>query len=54
MDFFPGWRVHHHEEGLGPVHRHGEGPPEQHGDVVAVLGRPMKALVDAWTRLAGS
>ncbi len=54
LDFFPGWQVLHHHEGLGAVHRHGDGPPEQHGVVEAVLGRPIKPSVDVWTRLAGA
>ncbi len=36
LQFFDGLSVIHHWEGLGPEHRHGEGPLEQHGlfDVV--------------------
>jgi tellurite methyltransferase len=29
----PGWQLIHHTEGMGPIHRHGNGPPEQHGVV---------------------
>lgn len=54
LDFFPGWQVLHHHEGLGPVHHHGDGPAEQHGVVEVVLGRPIKPMLDVWTRLAGS
>ena len=54
LDLFPGWQVLHHHEGLGPPHRHGDGPEERHGEIQAVLGRPTKPLVDAWTRLGGA
>lgn len=40
LQFFRGWRVVHHWEGLGSVHRHGEGPEERHGDIELVLERP--------------
>ncbi len=38
LDLMAGWRVIHLWEGLGPEHRHGDGPSEQHGviEVVAV------------------
>ncbi|MFC2135393.1 class I SAM-dependent methyltransferase [Bacteroidota bacterium] len=29
----------HHWEGLGPIHRHGDGPPERHGRVEAIFRR---------------
>lgn len=35
-----GFEAVHHWEGLGPVHRHGDGPPERHGRFEAVLRRP--------------
>jgi tellurite methyltransferase len=37
---FAGFTVTHHWEGLGPMHRHGQGPIEQHVLVEAVLKRP--------------
>jgi SAM-dependent methyltransferase len=40
LQFFRGWHVIHHWEGLGPQHRHGENPPERHGEVEVVLSRP--------------
>ena len=40
LQFFRGWRVVHHWEGLGSLHRHGEGPEERHGDVELVLEKP--------------
>lgn len=36
---FPGFDTIHHWEGLGPRHRHGDGPIEQHSVVEAVLRR---------------
>ena len=40
LQFFRGWQVVHHWEGLGPVHRHSEGDEERHGDVEVVLVKP--------------
>lgn len=40
LQFFRGWQVLHHREGLGPIHRHGEGQPERHGEVEVVLRKP--------------
>ena len=40
LEFFPGWEVLHHWEGMGPWHRHVGGPRERHGDVEAVFRRP--------------
>jgi hypothetical protein len=37
----PDWKVLHVWEGLGPVHRHGNGPPERHGRAEIVLRRPI-------------
>lgn len=42
LKLFFRWEVVHHWEGMGPVHRHGDGPEEQHGIVEAVLVRPLK------------
>lgn len=40
VQLFPAWEVVHHWEGLGPMHRHGDGAPEQHGDVELVVKKP--------------
>lgn len=40
LQFFRGWKVIHHWEGLGPAHRHGDGPEERHGEVEGVLEKP--------------
>ena len=37
LDLFPGYKVFHHWDGLGPIHRHGDAPPECHGRFEAVL-----------------
>jgi len=36
---FPGLKTVHHWEGLGPEHRHGNGPIQQHGMVEVVLSK---------------
>jgi SAM-dependent methyltransferase len=36
---FPGFEIVHSWEGLTPVHRHGDGPPERHGRAEAVFRR---------------
>jgi len=40
LQMFRGWNVLHHSEGLGPVHQHGDSPPERHGEVEVVLQKP--------------
>lgn len=40
LQFFRGWKVAHHWEGLGPIHRHGNSAEERHGDVEVVLVKP--------------
>jgi 2-polyprenyl-3-methyl-5-hydroxy-6-metoxy-1,4-benzoquinol methylase len=40
LDLMIGWRLIHHWEGLGPEHRHGDNPPEQHGVVEIVAVSP--------------
>ena len=40
LKLFFRWQPVHHWEGLGPVHRHGDGPEEQHGDIEVVLTHP--------------
>lgn len=39
-ELFPGCRTIHHEEKLGPEHRHGDGPLERHGRFEYVARRP--------------
>ncbi len=39
LEFFRGWNTIHHQEALGPVHRHGDGPEERHGEVELVAVR---------------
>jgi len=36
LDLMFGWRMIHLWEGLGPEHRHGDGPSEQHGEIEVV------------------
>ena len=40
LQFFRGWKIIHHWEGLGSAHRHGDGPEERHGEVELVARRP--------------
>ena len=40
LEFFPGWKIQHHQEDLGPWHHHGDGPRERHGDVDFVARSP--------------
>ena len=40
LTLVPDWEPVHHWEGLGPVHRHGDGPEEQHGVIELVARRP--------------
>ena len=37
FDLFKGYSIIHHEEGMGPIHRHGGSKPHQHAQVKAVL-----------------
>jgi len=53
IGLFPYWKVVHHWEGMGEPHRHGDGPPEQHGNVDVVLSRPEGRVVDVPTVLYG-
>ncbi len=39
LELFPQWKALHHWEGLGPWHRHGNSPQEQHVKFEAVLQR---------------
>ena len=39
LECFRGHEVIHHWEGTGPLHRHGDGPPERHELFEAVLRR---------------
>ena len=39
VSLFEDYSLLHHQEGLGPVHRHGDGPPERHGKFEVVLSR---------------
>ena len=41
LKLFFRWEALHHWEGLGKAHRHGKGPSERHGEVEAVLIRPL-------------
>ena len=43
LELFGRHEVLHHHEGPGPVHRHGDGPPEQHAMVEAVLRKAPRA-----------
>ncbi len=38
-EIFPGWENIHHEEKLGPWHRHGDSEPERHGRIEYVARR---------------
>ena len=38
-DIFRKWNAVHYEEGLGPLHRHGEGEEHQHGNIEMVAVR---------------
>jgi tellurite methyltransferase len=40
LQFFRGWKVVHHWEGLGPAHRHGEEHEHRHGNVELVAVKP--------------
>jgi tellurite methyltransferase len=37
LRLFSGFNVVHHQEGMGPAHRHGNRPPHQHAEIIAVL-----------------
>lgn len=37
LELFDRYRVVHHWEGLGPLHKHGDGPEHRHGSVRAVF-----------------
>lgn len=39
LTLFPRYEVIEHREEIGPLHRHGDGPPERHGTVQAVFRR---------------
>ncbi len=39
LGMFGGYKVIHHWEGFGPMHRHGDGPPEQHAKAELVIQR---------------
>lgn len=37
LTLFSGFTAVHHQEGMGPMHRHGDSPVHQHAEIIAVL-----------------
>lgn len=37
LSLFSGFSPVYHYEGMGPIHRHGDRPPHQHAEIIAVL-----------------